>query len=354
MLVSRMPGASFSEATSRSVSPSMLFRWTPVPGTTTPEPQPVEQVSEAAFPSASSTLIWVVQGDCEGQLTLAACATWPFRGRRQHPPHGAAAVERALERRRPLRVRRAQRGRDARHAPGASAPAQRRAAGEHGQRVRDQRAARGRRRVRDERALAVGQRRAGGGGSRGRRRGRPRSGGRRSRPGARRARARSRRRRARARRWRRCARACRRAAGCSCGRRPATASSGRAEDARALGRGAEEALEQRDHVGVRRRQLDARARERDGRAASARPSGRRPSRRCARLETGRDARHGARARPDEERLLPGAEVDDVRLERRDRRRRGPAPGTATKQSMRERAPARGVDTRPGSRRRRAR
>ena len=77
MLVSRMPGASSSEATLRSVSPSMLLRWTPVPGTTTPEPQPVEQVSEAAFPSASSTLIWVVQGDCEGQLTLAACATWP-------------------------------------------------------------------------------------------------------------------------------------------------------------------------------------------------------------------------------------------------------------------------------------
>ena len=90
MLVSRMPGTSFSEATLRSVSPSMLLRWTPVPGTTTPEPQPVEQVSEAALPSASSTLIWVVQGDRDGQLALAACATWPFPAaastRRTAPP----------------------------------------------------------------------------------------------------------------------------------------------------------------------------------------------------------------------------------------------------------------------------
>ena len=90
MLVSRMPGTSVSEATLRSVSPSMLFRWTPVPGTTTPEPQPVEQVSEAAFPSASSTLMWVVQGDRDGQLALAASATWRFSAaastRRTAPP----------------------------------------------------------------------------------------------------------------------------------------------------------------------------------------------------------------------------------------------------------------------------
>ena len=90
MLVSRMPGTSFSEETLRSVSPSMLLRWTPVPGTTTPEPQPVEQVSDAALPAASSTLICVVQGDWDGQLALAACATWPFPAasstRRTAPP----------------------------------------------------------------------------------------------------------------------------------------------------------------------------------------------------------------------------------------------------------------------------
>ena len=38
----------------------MLFRWIPVPGTTTPEPEPVEAVQEAALPSASTTEICVV------------------------------------------------------------------------------------------------------------------------------------------------------------------------------------------------------------------------------------------------------------------------------------------------------
>ena len=39
----------------------MLLTWTPVPGTTSPEPVPFEQVTEAQTPSASSTEIWVVE-----------------------------------------------------------------------------------------------------------------------------------------------------------------------------------------------------------------------------------------------------------------------------------------------------
>ena len=38
----------------------MLFSWTPVPGMTTPEPDPVDAVSEAALPRASTTEMWVV------------------------------------------------------------------------------------------------------------------------------------------------------------------------------------------------------------------------------------------------------------------------------------------------------
>ena len=53
MLVSRSPG--LSVPATRSSSPSMLFRWMPVPGTITPELEPSEQVSEAAFPQESTT-----------------------------------------------------------------------------------------------------------------------------------------------------------------------------------------------------------------------------------------------------------------------------------------------------------
>ena len=59
MLVSRRPGALGPPAT-RSYSPSMLFRWMPVPGTITPEPEPVEDESDAAVPSASTTETCVV------------------------------------------------------------------------------------------------------------------------------------------------------------------------------------------------------------------------------------------------------------------------------------------------------
>ena len=50
MLVSRVPGRASPPAGLRSYSPSMLFMWIPVPGTITPEPEPVEAVIDAAFP----------------------------------------------------------------------------------------------------------------------------------------------------------------------------------------------------------------------------------------------------------------------------------------------------------------
>ena len=84
------PARSVSEATARSVSPSMLFRCTPVPGTTTPEPQPVEHVSEAALPSPSSTLIWVVPGRCGWPIgTRPRVPLGRRRAAVEHPPHGA-------------------------------------------------------------------------------------------------------------------------------------------------------------------------------------------------------------------------------------------------------------------------
>ena len=45
----------------RSSSPSMLLTCTPVPGTYSPEPVPLEQVTEAHIPSPSSTERWVVE-----------------------------------------------------------------------------------------------------------------------------------------------------------------------------------------------------------------------------------------------------------------------------------------------------
>ena len=67
MLVRRRPG-SVEPAPTRSYSPSMLLSWMPVPGTITPEPEPVEDETDAAFPSASTTETWVVPpcGACSG------------------------------------------------------------------------------------------------------------------------------------------------------------------------------------------------------------------------------------------------------------------------------------------------
>ena len=61
MLGIRRPGGwRWKPSGLRSCSPSMLFRCTPVPGTTTPEHDPFEQVTEHAQPSRSSTATWVV------------------------------------------------------------------------------------------------------------------------------------------------------------------------------------------------------------------------------------------------------------------------------------------------------
>ena len=45
----------------RSVSPSMLLTWIPVPSTKSPEPVPFEQVTLAQPPSASTAVMWVVE-----------------------------------------------------------------------------------------------------------------------------------------------------------------------------------------------------------------------------------------------------------------------------------------------------
>ena len=60
MLVSLVPGFGACPPGWRSYSPSMLFMWMPVPGTTTPEPAPVDEDSDAAFPSASMAEMCVV------------------------------------------------------------------------------------------------------------------------------------------------------------------------------------------------------------------------------------------------------------------------------------------------------
>ena len=61
MLGTRAPGGlRWKPSGFRSCSPSMLLRCIPVPGTTTPEHEPFEQVTVAQAPSASITDTWVV------------------------------------------------------------------------------------------------------------------------------------------------------------------------------------------------------------------------------------------------------------------------------------------------------
>ena len=61
MLGTRAPGSCWWKPSGfRSCSPSMLFRCSPVPGTTTPEHEPFEQVTVAQPPSASITEMCVV------------------------------------------------------------------------------------------------------------------------------------------------------------------------------------------------------------------------------------------------------------------------------------------------------
>ena len=71
MLVSRRPGVG-RPAGDRSYSPSMLFRWMPVPGTITPEPEPVEEESDAALPV----------GVDDGHVRRAAGGRWLDDARR--------------------------------------------------------------------------------------------------------------------------------------------------------------------------------------------------------------------------------------------------------------------------------
>ena len=103
MLVSRLPGDPSRPPGFRSSSPSMLFMWIPVPGTITPDPQPVEAERDAAFPCASTTLMCVVDGSPAG--SGANCRT-RFRARSggggkvllsKQAPRQAAAAEAAEE-----------------------------------------------------------------------------------------------------------------------------------------------------------------------------------------------------------------------------------------------------------------
>ena len=57
----------------------MLFRWTPLSPANQPEPQPVEHVIEAAPPTASITLMWVVPRAVGGSASRARPASRPTR-----------------------------------------------------------------------------------------------------------------------------------------------------------------------------------------------------------------------------------------------------------------------------------
>ena len=57
----RRPGGAVKNPSGlRSSSPMMLLRWMPVPGTTSPQPSPLVQVTAQARPSASTTEMCVV------------------------------------------------------------------------------------------------------------------------------------------------------------------------------------------------------------------------------------------------------------------------------------------------------
>ena len=102
MLVSRRPGVGGPPAT-RSYSPSMLFRWMPVPGTITPEPEPVDDESDAALPSRVDR---PRRASCRrpGRARRAAGALAPIRARPprelvgdEQLPREPAAVEPAAK-----------------------------------------------------------------------------------------------------------------------------------------------------------------------------------------------------------------------------------------------------------------
>ena len=74
MLVRRTPGRRWRPA-ARSSSPIMLFRCSPAPGTITPEWLPLDAVKAAAFPSPSTTEMWVVpRSDATAATAVGAAA----------------------------------------------------------------------------------------------------------------------------------------------------------------------------------------------------------------------------------------------------------------------------------------
>ena len=123
-------------APARSNSPSMLFRWIPVPGTTTPEPDPATTRQRRGIPR---------------RRRRPRCASCPRRSRRARPPrqqpHSRSCPSRASFCSRMASAIAAHRLRRARRAA--------RGALELLQAVRDQDAARRRRRVRAELVAAV-------------------------------------------------------------------------------------------------------------------------------------------------------------------------------------------------------
>src|SRR6478609_1763042 len=69
----------------------------PVPGTITPEPEPVEVESDAAFPSASTAETCVVPPAPAGEAILDARAPGAQLGGRQQARGETTAMERARE-----------------------------------------------------------------------------------------------------------------------------------------------------------------------------------------------------------------------------------------------------------------
>ena len=138
----------------RSYSPSMLFRWMPVPGTITPEPDPVDVESDAAFPSRVDhrdvrRAAGRRRSDCTGSAPRSPGAA-PRPTRRAaaaaSPPRWSASREAAARARALLPHHLGERSdASARARPPVAAALEQR------EPVRDQHAARRRRRVRDRR-----------------------------------------------------------------------------------------------------------------------------------------------------------------------------------------------------------
>ena len=86
MLGTRAPGGCWWNPSGfRSCSPSMLFRCMPVPGTTTPEQEPFEQVTDAQAPSASITEMWVVLPSRERTSVATESSAFLARKRSRKP-----------------------------------------------------------------------------------------------------------------------------------------------------------------------------------------------------------------------------------------------------------------------------